>query len=318
VIPSKGSVGASGDLAPLAHLALCVIGEGEAQAGDQQGKKRRRRRRGGRGRGRNREGLDAAMQVGITPQSAQVQAGAEEDEEEFEDEEDAAPQAPQTHVQQPAHHMHPQPAQQQGDGTKRRRRRRRRGRGGQGNGEFVQQGQQGQHEQQPPMQPQDRTKRFEPLTGSLPVSPSVPDRHVFRVDPEGKAHATGRTAPREPSRAIAVRGSRPPAVDAPPPHLTLPRETPPKATKPARGRRATSSGIARELEATHMAALPPPKDEKPKRVTRKKAEQTGDAETKPKRAPAKKKAEVGAVESGVKKTSARKKSATAVARKKKA
>ena len=30
VIPSKGSVGASGDLAPLAHLALCAIGEGEA------------------------------------------------------------------------------------------------------------------------------------------------------------------------------------------------------------------------------------------------------------------------------------------------
>lgn len=30
VIPQKGSVGASGDLAPLAHLALAVIGEGEA------------------------------------------------------------------------------------------------------------------------------------------------------------------------------------------------------------------------------------------------------------------------------------------------
>ncbi len=30
VIPSKGSVGASGDLAPLAHLALVTIGEGEA------------------------------------------------------------------------------------------------------------------------------------------------------------------------------------------------------------------------------------------------------------------------------------------------
>ncbi|MGB6727172.1 MAG: histidine ammonia-lyase [Terracidiphilus sp.] len=30
VIPEKGSVGASGDLAPLAHLALVVIGEGEA------------------------------------------------------------------------------------------------------------------------------------------------------------------------------------------------------------------------------------------------------------------------------------------------
>ncbi len=30
VVPSRGSVGASGDLAPLAHLALTVIGEGEA------------------------------------------------------------------------------------------------------------------------------------------------------------------------------------------------------------------------------------------------------------------------------------------------
>jgi histidine ammonia-lyase len=30
VIPEKGSVGASGDLAPLSHLALCAVGEGEA------------------------------------------------------------------------------------------------------------------------------------------------------------------------------------------------------------------------------------------------------------------------------------------------
>ena len=30
VIPSKGSVGSSGDLAPLAHLGLVLIGEGEA------------------------------------------------------------------------------------------------------------------------------------------------------------------------------------------------------------------------------------------------------------------------------------------------
>ncbi|MCR9205166.1 MAG: aromatic amino acid ammonia-lyase, partial [Halobacteriovoraceae bacterium] len=29
VVPSKGSVGASGDLAPLSHIALCLIGEGE-------------------------------------------------------------------------------------------------------------------------------------------------------------------------------------------------------------------------------------------------------------------------------------------------
>jgi histidine ammonia-lyase len=35
VIPWQGSVGASGDLAPLAHLALVVIGEGEAEVGGQ-------------------------------------------------------------------------------------------------------------------------------------------------------------------------------------------------------------------------------------------------------------------------------------------
>ena len=28
-VPEKGSVGASGDLAPLAHLALAMIGEGQ-------------------------------------------------------------------------------------------------------------------------------------------------------------------------------------------------------------------------------------------------------------------------------------------------
>jgi histidine ammonia-lyase len=33
VVPWQGSVGASGDLAPLAHLALVVIGEGEAEVG---------------------------------------------------------------------------------------------------------------------------------------------------------------------------------------------------------------------------------------------------------------------------------------------
>ncbi len=34
LIPQKGSVGASGDLAPLAHLAAVLIGEGQAQLGD--------------------------------------------------------------------------------------------------------------------------------------------------------------------------------------------------------------------------------------------------------------------------------------------
>jgi histidine ammonia-lyase len=34
VVPSRGSVGASGDLAPLAHIALVLIGEGEAWSGN--------------------------------------------------------------------------------------------------------------------------------------------------------------------------------------------------------------------------------------------------------------------------------------------
>jgi len=35
VVPGKGSVGASGDLAPLAHIGLALIGEGEATVGEQ-------------------------------------------------------------------------------------------------------------------------------------------------------------------------------------------------------------------------------------------------------------------------------------------
>src|SRR5919204_858831 len=31
VVPSKGSVGSSGDLAPLAHIGLVLVGEGEAE-----------------------------------------------------------------------------------------------------------------------------------------------------------------------------------------------------------------------------------------------------------------------------------------------
>jgi len=37
VVPSQGSVGASGDLAPLAHLALAMIGEGEVWSGNGRG-----------------------------------------------------------------------------------------------------------------------------------------------------------------------------------------------------------------------------------------------------------------------------------------
>ena len=42
VVPSQGSVGASGDLAPLAHLGLVLIGEGEAYFADPNRKPRRK------------------------------------------------------------------------------------------------------------------------------------------------------------------------------------------------------------------------------------------------------------------------------------
>ena len=45
VIPSKGSVGSSGDLAPLAHLGLVLIGEGEATVAGADAPRRRGARR---------------------------------------------------------------------------------------------------------------------------------------------------------------------------------------------------------------------------------------------------------------------------------
>src|SRR6185503_20553767 len=37
VVPEQGSVGASGDLAPLAHLAITLMGEGELCLGSERG-----------------------------------------------------------------------------------------------------------------------------------------------------------------------------------------------------------------------------------------------------------------------------------------
>ena len=148
------------------------------------------------------------------------------------------------------------------EGEHRRRRRRRRGRGRGGAGQQADQVQQ---------------------------SESVPDRHIFRVAADGRAEATGETAPREPSRAIAtLRRAHPPAVDAPPPSLKAaqPDVSP---TKPTR-RRPAAQKVERggELASSPMRALPPasklvrahpkgapgaekPKAEKPK-VARPKAE----------------------------------------------
>lgn len=57
-IPSKGSVGASGDLAPLAHLALVLIGEGQAELD-----------------GEMRGGGDALARAGLEPLVLQAKEG---------------------------------------------------------------------------------------------------------------------------------------------------------------------------------------------------------------------------------------------------
>lgn len=58
-VPSRGSVGASGDLAPLAHLALVLIGEGEAVAAD----------------GSTISGADALRRAGLAPVSLEAKEG---------------------------------------------------------------------------------------------------------------------------------------------------------------------------------------------------------------------------------------------------
>ncbi|MBZ5630836.1 MAG: histidine ammonia-lyase [Acidobacteriia bacterium] len=64
VVPSQGSVGASGDLAPLAHLALVLIGEGEAWHADP---KLRRPRRLGDPHARRHPGGEALKRADIKP-----------------------------------------------------------------------------------------------------------------------------------------------------------------------------------------------------------------------------------------------------------
>jgi histidine ammonia-lyase len=58
VVPSRGSVGASGDLAPLAHLALPLVGEGEAWFG-----------------GERLPGGEALERAGLEPQRLQAKEG---------------------------------------------------------------------------------------------------------------------------------------------------------------------------------------------------------------------------------------------------
>jgi histidine ammonia-lyase len=58
VIPSRGSVGASGDLAPLAHMVLVLIGEGQADIN-----------------GQTMPGLEALKQAGLDPIVLQAKEG---------------------------------------------------------------------------------------------------------------------------------------------------------------------------------------------------------------------------------------------------
>ena len=58
VVPSQGSVGASGDLAPLAHMALVLIGEGEAEYG-----------------GARMPGAEALRRAGLEPLALEAKEG---------------------------------------------------------------------------------------------------------------------------------------------------------------------------------------------------------------------------------------------------
>jgi histidine ammonia-lyase len=66
VVPSQGSVGASGDLAPLAHLALVLIGEGEAHYSPS-ARGRKARRSGESGEGARMSGAQALKRAEIKP-----------------------------------------------------------------------------------------------------------------------------------------------------------------------------------------------------------------------------------------------------------
>lgn len=59
IVPEHGSLGASGDLAPLAHAALCLLGEGEIERGD----------------GGTVAAADALVQAGIEPITLEAKEG---------------------------------------------------------------------------------------------------------------------------------------------------------------------------------------------------------------------------------------------------
>jgi len=87
----------------------------------------------------------------------------------------------------------------------------------------------------------------------------MPDRHIFRVDGNGAAEPTGKTAPPEPNRAIARfdRKAAPVAVEAPPRSLRVPEEPAQIATPTRRrGRPRKADSVQLELaQVVPVAAL---------------------------------------------------------------
>ena len=215
---------------PAPAASLPTNGEAEHETEEGGRRRRRRRRRGGRG-------ADAAASAAAPIGRPGAAAGTLEADEDEDDDEAVAVQPGATAAAEGA------------DGERKRRRRRRRrgrGRGGAGaDGQAV------------------------AAAGSegRPHQPPVPDRHIFRVDAEGGAHATGETAPPVPSRAIAPwnrkRGDV--ALEAPPKVITAPPapSEPLKAARPTRRRRSGTAAEAplrggRLEAAAPVRALPAP------------------------------------------------------------
>ncbi len=207
------------------YAAVDASGEGRAYAsygGPDEGRKKRRRRRRRRGPG-DAPVTDATAIA--APLTADADAGDTEDDAELEGDEVAA-----------AGDATVAPVAEETTGKRRKRRRRRRGRGGAPDGTV----------------PDGLTDQ----PGDAPAE-AVPERTIFRVDGRGTAEPTGKTAPREPSRAVAHRErSGPVAVDAPPPSLSAPTEPEeqPRFARPTRRRRVKADDV--DSEPIVRPALP--------------------------------------------------------------
>ncbi len=226
---SGSRVGAAAPPTPIRPITTPATAAAAAGSGEADVQEGHGRKRRRRRRG-GRGGTEVAAHA-AAPVTAQVASAEPAD---LEDDEDEAAVAGQGQ---------PGAVGENGDRKRRRRRRRRRGgRGGAADGQAV--------------------------AAAGESQPAVPDRHIFRVDAEGAAHATGETAPPVPSRALAPwnrkRGDV--AVEPPPPVMTPPRERAEtvKTTRPTRRRRgeaATEAAPRRggQLEAgAPVRALPAP------------------------------------------------------------